>query len=377
MGNIQITSPGIKKALKKYEPEQAIAEYIWNGFDAKATQIELVIDSNPIGGIESIRILDNGYGIPFDKLKYKFEPFFESEKEIDPDALRTTSAVHGKNGVGRLTFFSFAFNARWETVYSSNGTSFKYNIFTDASMLNTYSHSEPEPTTLPTGTMVEFKGIRYLTVDDFADEISEFLGREFGWFLELNSAKRYKLRINGKDLDYTGIIGDKEVFVHWEEGNPFEIRYVRWKKSINKEFSRYYFIDSSETEQHKETTTLNYKGDHFYHSVFVRSAFFNDFYPNGNHNNDDGAQLTLIENTKNNKTFKNLMRMVDSFLRTKRKPFLKAYTDILIAEFEKDGAFPRFNGNEWDQYRRAELEQLVRELYQVEPKIFSKLNTRV
>lgn len=42
MANIQeteITTKGIQKVLKKYTPERAIAEYVWNGFDADASNV--------------------------------------------------------------------------------------------------------------------------------------------------------------------------------------------------------------------------------------------------------------------------------------------------------------------------------------------------
>lgn len=38
---VEITSAGIRKILNKYTPERAIAEYVWNGFDAKATIINI------------------------------------------------------------------------------------------------------------------------------------------------------------------------------------------------------------------------------------------------------------------------------------------------------------------------------------------------
>ena len=37
MAKVQISNQGIKKALKKIGIEEAVAEYIWNGFDAQAT----------------------------------------------------------------------------------------------------------------------------------------------------------------------------------------------------------------------------------------------------------------------------------------------------------------------------------------------------
>lgn len=34
---VEITSVGIRKILNRYTPEHAISEYVWNGFDAKAS----------------------------------------------------------------------------------------------------------------------------------------------------------------------------------------------------------------------------------------------------------------------------------------------------------------------------------------------------
>ena len=41
---VEITSAGIRKILNKYTPERAIAEYVWNGFDAKATVVNIDFD---------------------------------------------------------------------------------------------------------------------------------------------------------------------------------------------------------------------------------------------------------------------------------------------------------------------------------------------
>ena len=108
MKQVQITAAGIRKALRKYTYSESITEYIWNGFDAGASHVCIFIESNPIRGISTLKITDNGSGIIDSK---KFYPFFESEKEIDPNAPRISSTNHGKNGVGRLTFFTFALPA--------------------------------------------------------------------------------------------------------------------------------------------------------------------------------------------------------------------------------------------------------------------------
>ena len=37
---IELGSKGIKRVLSKYRPEEAIAEYVWNGYDATATRVD-------------------------------------------------------------------------------------------------------------------------------------------------------------------------------------------------------------------------------------------------------------------------------------------------------------------------------------------------
>lgn len=369
MQKVQITTPGIKKALRKYNYKQSIAEYIWNGFDAQASIVSINVESNDIGTISKFTVIDNGYGIPYEQLEAKFMPFFESEKEIDPETERTTSAIHGKNGVGRLTFFHFAVAAKWETVFQQNGKNYAYEINIDANNLDSYSASEPQKTSRPLGTIVTFYGIYSIVAQNFETDILEHLQREFGWFLELNSPKNVSITYNGFPLNYSTIIGENDSFPLQLNGTEFHIRFVRWTVSLYREYSRYYFINSSDDEVNKETTTLNNKSDSFYHSIYIKSNYFDLFAFKS-----PDKQSSLIGKTRNDETFKTLMDTIDHFLRNKRKPFLRNYSEQVIAEFEKDNAFPRFNGNEWDKYRKQELENVLREIVQVEPKIFSRLN---
>ena len=80
MEDIQITSLGVKRSLNKFTEIESIIEYIWNGFDARASQVKLWVNFNALSGIDSIRVEDNGIGIDRNKLKEKFTPFFQSEK---------------------------------------------------------------------------------------------------------------------------------------------------------------------------------------------------------------------------------------------------------------------------------------------------------
>lgn len=124
---IVLAAGGIKKVLKNFSPVEAVAEYIWNGFDANATNVEVLVDANAIEGINEIIIQDNGSGIDFEMLDKKFKPFYESNKMLHRNE-DSISSMHGKNGIGRLTFFTFASKAEWTTVYKKDEKSFSYSI---------------------------------------------------------------------------------------------------------------------------------------------------------------------------------------------------------------------------------------------------------
>ena len=80
MKSVLITPEGIQKNLKSVKPLDAICEYIWNGFDAEATEVSVVLHENDFGLINMITVSDNGVGIDFNELKIKFQPFNDSKK---------------------------------------------------------------------------------------------------------------------------------------------------------------------------------------------------------------------------------------------------------------------------------------------------------
>jgi hypothetical protein len=373
---VEITSKGIKSVLKRYKYSQAIVEYIWNGFDAKATCVEMTYSANEIGNISSIQIKDNGYGIQHDLLESKFSPFFESEKLSDFKESKHHSAIHGKNGVGRLTFFTFASNANWETIFCKNGKFYRYNVGIKKESLQSYTQSKSElaiSENKDTGTVVTFSGIFEVNEGKLKSEFLNYLKLEFGWFLELNRHKGFSIKINGEQLDYSSVIGeqDKAKFIHRETGVEFNVLYIRWHKEINREFSRYYYQNSNKDEVWKDYTTLNKKSDSFYHSIFIQSSYFDNFNFLSDENNN---QQAIVGGKKSDEQFRYLQSELTNYLRRKRKPFLKENSYKLIEEYENENVFPEFKENEWEAFRKDELKSVIRGLYETQPKIFSALN---
>jgi hypothetical protein len=367
MPKIQITAKGIRAALKKYAPHQSIAEYVWNGFDAQASVIKIDYSANELGNIDLITISDDGYGIPHGKLQEKFEPLFESKKALENKLKKNLSAIHGKNGIGRLTFFTFARNATWKTVYEENGQNLSYEIYANAENINLYTgvNAVPRPTTESTGTTVSFSAVHGLTAPQLEEKFQDFILKEFAWFLALNSKRHFQIIVNGIEIDYKNIIADSEQFelIHEKTGTVFFVSYVRWAQRLNNEASRYYYINSEHKERWKEPTAIKNKGEQFYHSVFIESQYFDAF---GFQSAEVENQVALLAGTRSDAQFKFLRKKLANMLRIKRRPFLKGFAEQLLIEYEEKNILAKDASEK--------LKDTIKTLYEMQPKIFTSLN---
>lgn len=308
-------------------------------------------------------------------------PFYDSEKSNIAIEDRHHSTLHGKNGIGRLAFFAFAKNAKWTTVFeNSDNTRLKYTIEISDNTIKEYRETEPKnlkKTNEPIGTIVEFSNFKHLVSHskgtiDLDNTIIKNLKREFGWKIELlKKSRKTELIINGESFNYEDIINEREPLtkVHPESGTEFKISYIQWKQPLAKEFSRFYYLNSQGIEVYKETTRLNNKGDAFYHSVFIQSKYFDNF---------EFEPQTKITNspdieTKANVIFKYLDKELRQYLRQKRVPFLREYSDVIIKEFYSKGYLSRKDASPAQIIEIEDLETVIKELYVIEPRIFSEL----
>lgn len=368
---VALESKGIKRALKKFSVYDAIAEYIWNGFDANATRIDVSFQSNDLQGISQVSITDNGCGISKETLLFKFTPVFDSNKltlsQVDP---RSSSITHGRNGVGRFTFFTFADRAEWSTVYADGDRHYKYTIEICQDSLDKYRDSDETETNDSVGTTVTFY--------DFANkefefqDLREYLSLEFAWYLELNKDRKFNITIDGQLLNYSGLLAHSETkhYIYKKTGITFDVTFCRWNLKLHEEYSKYYYINSRGIEVYKENTTLNNKGDKFYHSVFIRSAMFDEFMYEAEE--DD---IVLCAYTKSSPEFSYIKEQVDRYLRDLRNPYIKQYAKKYVADLKSKGAYPQLQQDNFlDQVREQSLDEMISVIYSAEPKIFSNLN---
>lgn len=361
-----VTNAGITNDYK-----QAIAEYIWNGFDAGASRVYIDYETNGLGALTCLSISDNGSGIKNENLEFTFGAFLDSQKT---KSFQRTSDVRGKKGKGRFSFSQFATMATWKTKYKDNEGRIKtFSISISIEDLANYDVSEVTDVSgsEATGTVVSFQNIKELSEQHLIDAtFTEYIAQQFAWFLCLNQARGYAIYLNGVELDYEYLIATKEDIPLDIESVHFDITYIQWDKKIGEKYY-FYLMNSNLEENCKILTSFNNNTINFYHSVYVKSSYFNTFI-------FEKQPAPRLDNLKNqcDKIYKVLVRKLKTILEEREKDFVKKIAaNKLITKFEQSGVIPVFKKNRYDIERRKDLIETIKNIYYVQPKIFKGLKT--
>jgi len=110
--SLQARQDFLEKDAKVSDPIKGIAEFVWNALDADATNVKVELGKNDLGGITTVRIADDGHGISRERADHDFANLGDSIKRKMAKTKTHERAVHGKEGRGRLKFFSIARRAR-------------------------------------------------------------------------------------------------------------------------------------------------------------------------------------------------------------------------------------------------------------------------
>lgn len=147
------------ESLANGKPMDALAEIIWNVFDADATRVQVFLQLNAIDGIESIRVRDYGYGIDRQKVENLFGNLGDSWKKRQHR--QNGRALHGKNGKGRFKVFGLGQDVEWRTAYKEKEKLFTYTIKGSAQSLDDFDISDPvESNSASLGTEVTIHNLK-------------------------------------------------------------------------------------------------------------------------------------------------------------------------------------------------------------------------
>jgi hypothetical protein len=376
MEKLEVSNKTLKNINLTSDYKEAIAQYVWNSFDASATRVEIQFNEpDEIGHIDSFRIQDDGHGIDNNELKRHFGLLLDSAKQ----RTKESSAIRGGKGRGRFSFFCFSPKAVWHTKYKdAKDETFAYDITITTDTGSDYDPTKPKKVSGETGTVVEFFDPTISAAELESQDLKGFLSREFGWFLFLHAEAKYEILINGKKLDYTKSFADSKSFtekIKSKSGEEFKFKidYIRWLEKP-KEDNYFYYLKGDKEELFKDHTSYNKTGGGaygFFHSVYISSDYFDDF----DYRKATKKQITaLTARNLNDETFKKLDKKLKKFLKEKRNDFYRVGADVKLQEFKEKKSTPEFTDDKYGLQREEDFEIVFKEIYLIEPTIFYNLN---
>jgi hypothetical protein len=373
---ISTSDKSIENAGITSDYRQAVAELIWNGFDAKASNVNIRFETNELAHISSFTISDNGEGINLSDLSNTFGAFLDSPKK---QTYQRTS-IHGKRGKGRFSFTNFSSKAVWRTRFlNEDNMLLQYDITIHKSSKDIYESDKN--TILKTG--ISGTDVQLYELDNsisaqsfLSDYFMEFIAQEFGWFLYLNKDKDYSITINGNPIPYKHIIAESDTIQLpikcWNDEFNFSISYIRWTKKIGDK-SYYYLLSTKQYEVGKILTSFNNNAIEFFHSLYIESPYFDHFIFE---KNDETSTRTDGFKNQGDIVYKRLIKELQRFLENKQKLYVREKAaEKLLNEYEIQGVLPAFKNNKYDQERKADLLNVIKEIYCIQPKIFKGLKS--
>jgi hypothetical protein len=363
---LTITSASIKNELSKYEdkPYDALCEYIWNSFDAGATEVKIDFDlpDTELGYIENLVILDNGIGWDFEK--QSTNTFLSSDKLSKHKSGK--SLPKGKLGRGRYVFVWFCKNLE---VSSLNKT-----LTLDSESLELpikLNESNINGTKVSLVSLEEKMSSALINLEMLKNELT----LEFCWFLKENPS--YKILIRGEELKIISNIKASRTFTSKDFSKDlqpfldedFNVTAVLWNKKPNSEFSKFYFLDSATNKEIlTKNTSLNKQKDEYWHSAYITSSLFSE---NDNifSEGDETSLFSEIGDQGTKEAKKLLIEEIRKKLIELRKPILTANSDRLIDTLKLNKSLPKLE--DFGIYDEESYINLIKHIYVIAPELFT------
>lgn len=94
-------------------PPAGVCELVWNAFDEDATTVTIEVEVNGLGGVDLIRVSDDGNGMTRERAEKAFATVGDSWKMMPGTKTEGGRPVHGKHGRGRYAAFSLGATVSW------------------------------------------------------------------------------------------------------------------------------------------------------------------------------------------------------------------------------------------------------------------------
>lgn len=336
----------LEKVASTRDPIRAISEFVWNALDADADAVSIELQRNALGGIEGITISDNGDGISHRRASQDFENVGASWKR---QTLRTRlqRAMHGKEGQGRLRFFSLAFGAAWETVFEEKDQKFGLKILISADALRNAEVSDPVMLRddATTGTVVRLSPLKesldWLTSEEARGEFSAIFAPYLLQYPDV------AITYDGRPIDPQATIDRAKEFPSESVVCPhrivenLHIKVIEWKSSIGNRKIHF----GSESGVVLGSQAANVTAPDFNFSAYAYSPFFQEI-ADANLLDFDG-----LSDPDFARVIEHIRAKLTDYFRTRHAE----RSSELINELRAAGVYP-YEGDPRDEVERRERE---------------------
>ncbi|MBK8477105.1 MAG: ATP-binding protein [Opitutaceae bacterium] len=315
-------------------PLEAIAELVWNAFDADATTVTVSFTTNALDALDEIRVTDNGHGIFHRDAKQLFGNLGDSWKR---SKRRTDGgrSIHGKQGKGRFKAFFLGTGATWNTTFRlEDGSLYDYSITGDYATLNAFTVSAPTPAQgIATGTEVVIRNPHRNFRSLLEDEVRLLAAQHFGAYL--TEYPSLSLIFNGERID-PQVAQARSTEVNLElampDGQtlPAALRIIEWKQETDRLL---HLCDDSGVSCHSVVLGPGLKAKGFSFTAYLKTALVREL--------DRQHRLELDDLDENVKT---LVQAGRDTLRAYFKQREIEESSGLVARWQSEGVYPYEDG---------------------------------
>lgn len=313
------------KRISQTSFEKAIAELIWNALDADATKIDVFCSTNELG-IEKIKVVDNGIGIPVNIAEKSFSQIGNSWKKTCSQT-QNGRMIHGQKGEGRFKAFALGNKVEWKTIFKGDDTkNYSYSISSSVSSLdNTDLYPVKEEHNANTGTTVEIYNLDSRIQGANIENLIKGLTVIFASYLYSYSG--ISIYVNGTKLDpFEEVLKQTEIQLELDDTDKHTLKIIEWKNISEKSVllckSNGAILDTYNLK--KQIRSLGYS-----FSAYLCSPILDKL--------NDENRLDLIELDQNGIRLLNLsINKINDFFKEKRDAELSEK----VSRWKEDGIYP-------------------------------------
>lgn len=314
-------------------PIQALTELVWNALDADAFDVKVDVIQNALGGIDAIRVADDGLGINALQADTHFGNLGGSWKRGANKTPLSDRVLHGCKGKGRFKAFGLGNRVEWRTTMQTDAGLRSFvltGLAEDPSHFTLSDVAAPGP---GTGTEVMISEIR-APLGSLLDTawVVQQLASHFALYL-----KAYpNVRIYFQGLLVNPLIvqhAAQTYHLKSSEGSRAELQVIEWK--IKQSRGKIVFCNADGFALHEVDAAVR-PGSGFNYTAYLVSSRFAALHAEN--------LLILDEMHPEVKAFLDAAREI---LRRHFRERREAFTNELLQQWRADGVYP-FDGDAAD-----------------------------